>query len=713
LWTVTGDAAYDELGNSCATIGDFTGDGIPEIIGGAPYDQNNGQDCGLIRVYDGATGIIIHSFDGNDMSDELGRRVAGPGDIDGDGLPDFMAAAPNDEIGGALSGTVTVYSGQTAIVLHTLVGSAGNEKLGSSMDYIGDVDGDGNDDLLIGATEKGSGASAMAGFVKVFSGATGAVLYTVNGLAANDQFGYAVAGGRDINNDGVPDFLAGAYGQDTNGTNAGSVSAHSGADGSMIWTAFGDSARDHLGNSVSFIGDVNGDGVADAIAGALEDDNNATNCGSVRIFDGATGAVITTLNGSNANDHFGYSVSDLGDLSGDGIEEFMVGVYGFDGLSGKDSGMIVIYNGATMAVHGSVEGTLGDDRLGTSMDAAGDMSGDGSPDFISGGRQRGGAAIGNGQGFITAFDPSVGPPPPPIHWPNLPTAFVPLASLGSGGYADGFESYAGIMPTHMAANALNSLSRLADPDAWCNIGQMGIVSGPHAGAYGLELGGAPVMSSYHDVSNGLVIGIDGTGSTSLVLDYWAINFGEENHSDDGIWLSNDGANWERVQTNWGHVTPGMWMQVMGVDLTATSVDTQAPFYLMFAQQDNYEYGSADGIGIDDIHVHEPAPAGPTLAMTPNPPVAGGMATFDVTNNAPGDLVIIAYSLTGGGPTSTMFGTAELSPPFYTLPYLTANASGLATITAFVPFAVQGMQIWVQALNRYQVLFTNGITFTVQ
>ena len=708
IWTQYGDAFYDELGRSVDSVGDLNGDGIDEIIAGAPLDDNNGQESGMARIFNGATGVAIVSIDGDDTQDEFGSAVAGLGDINGDGVNDFAIGASDDENNGAQSGTVKVYSGATFTILYQWDGSAAAESLGFSLSFIGDIDGDGNNDVLVGATQKANGASTLPGQVLLYSGATGLPIYATNGLVANDQFGWAIDGGMDVDGDGINDWVAGHYGQDTNGTNAGAVSLHSGATGTQLWIAYGDSARDHLGESVALIGDVDGDGIPDVIAGASEDDNNGTDSGSVRIFSGVSGAVLGTLDGETALDGFGDSVSSHADINGDGRSEFLVGASRFDGLVGKDCGKLYVIDGFSFGVLTSVEGIVADDRLGYSVSGCGDLNADGLPDFIGGGNQRGGAAVGNGNGFIRAYDSAGTPPPPPLRWPNLPSNFL---ALGVAGYSENFDTHAGVLPNYMAVNELETISRGVDPDAWCNIGQNGIPSTTNSGIYCLEMGGVPSgMSSNHEVSNGLVIGLDATGSTSLVLDYWAINYGEENQADDGIWISNDGTTWESVQTSWSAVSLGSWTQVTDVDLSNTSVNTSAPFYLLFAQSDNFEYGSVDGIGIDDISVHQPGPVGPTLTISPNPPIAGQSATLIVSNNTANDLVFIAYSLAGGGPTNTAFGIADLTPPFFALPALIANVNGDAGLAATPPPFLTGRQMWMQALNHTQIVFSNGINF---
>ncbi|MDP6941745.1 MAG: hypothetical protein QGH51_06935 [Planctomycetota bacterium] len=708
IWTVAGPTIYDELGRSVDAIGDLNGDGYDEVIGGAPYAAANGQDCGLITVYDGASSSILFNIDGDDARDEMGLRVAGVGDVNGDNVPDFAGAAPSDELGGNGSGTVRVYSGSTGALLHQFIGSAADEHLGGDLSYLGDVNGDGRADILIGATQKGGGASTQYGFASVYSGASGALLYTVSGSAANDQFGYAVGGGGDLDGDGVNDFAVGVYGDDTNGLNTGAVHVFSGATGLLIWSAFGDNDRDHLGNKVAILGDLNGDGACEVGAGAIEDDNLATDGGAVRIFDGATGAILTTLDGQNALDEMGSSIARYSDITGDGIEEFLVGVHGWDGVVGKDSGLIMVIDGSNFTTVQFVEGTLADDRLGFSCAGAGDINGDNIDDYIGGARQRGGAGVGNGTGYVRAFDSTGTPPPPPVRWPNLPSTFM---AVGANGYVEDFEALAGSIPSHMAVNELDAISRTADPEAWCNLGQNGPCISSNSGIFALELGGNPVMSVHHDVANGLVVGIDGTGSTSLVLDYWAINYGEENHLDDGIWVSNDGTNWEAVQSKWGHIpSSATWTQVLDLDLTTTTVSTTGQFYLLFAQADNYEYGTADGIGIDDFTVREAGSGGPTLVVSPFPPVGGQAVTLGVDNNNPGDMVIICYSMVGGGPTSTPWGTALLTPPVAYLPFLFADPAGSVSFPATAPPALTGRPMWMQALNHTQGIFSNGLNW---
>jgi hypothetical protein len=710
---VTGDSNYDFYGNAISNLGDINGDGLEEIIVAAPGDDNNAQDCGLVRVLDGATGVTIYTYDGDSQGDDFGKAVTNVGDVNGDGVFDFAGSAWTDDNNGGGSGMIRVYSGSNGSLIHQIDGSAA-DYLGGSLGYIGDINNDGFADILAGATQKnpsGSGPSTAAGYAEVFSGATGASLLRVNGSVANDQFGYAVMGGSDLNGDGTPDFVVGVYGDDVVALNSGAVHAFSGANGSALWTTRGTGVKDHLGNALALTGDLNNDGVDDILAGAILDDNNGSDSGSCFILSGANGSVIATLDGENAGDQFGSSVASYNDFNGDQIPEFLVGADHFNGQYGTDSGKIYVYDGATQTLLMSVEGGLSGDRLGYSCAGAGDMDGDGLPEFIGGARQYGGMGSSNGRGYVTVYDTVGTPPPPPPTWPNLPSTFVSTA----GGYFEDFEAMAGTVPSHMSTNALDMFFRSSDPDAWANVGQNAPALSAQSGAYCLELGGNPNgMSGHHEVANSLVIGVDGTGSSHLMLDYWAIDHGDENHDDDGVFLSADGTNWESVQLYWAHIpSTSTWTQVKDVDLTTTSVDTTQPFYLLIGQADNYEYAGGDGIGLDDIHVREWAPPSPTLTVTPDPPVAGQPALLNIAFNNPGDMVILAYSFVGGGPTSTPYGDLYLSPPFSQFPTLFANAAGNAGFSANVPPAVQGWNVWLHSLNMTQSIWTNPLATTFQ
>ncbi|MFA6548848.1 MAG: integrin alpha, partial [Candidatus Margulisiibacteriota bacterium] len=141
---------------------------------------------------------------------------------------------------------------------------------GCSVSTAGDVNGDSRSDFIVGAYFADPGGLSAAGTAYVYSGATGTVLYTLNGAAAGDNFGASVSTAGDVNGDGKSDFIVGADLTDPAGvgTNAGTAYVYSGATGTLLYSRNGAAAGDNFGHSVSTAGDVNGDGKSDFIVGA-------------------------------------------------------------------------------------------------------------------------------------------------------------------------------------------------------------------------------------------------------------------------------------------------------------------------------------------------------------------------------------------------------------------------------------------------------------
>jgi len=162
--------------------------------------------------------------------------VSGLGDVNGDLVPDLVVAASHANPGGlADAGSVWVFSGLDRTLLHRFDDTAAGELFGSSLANVGDLDGDGVNDLAIGARAAGPGGRTAAGSVFVHSGASGALLFRFDGAADGDLLGTSVAAAGDVDRDGVPDVLAGAPLADPNGVGAaGSAFLFSGLSGERI-----------------------------------------------------------------------------------------------------------------------------------------------------------------------------------------------------------------------------------------------------------------------------------------------------------------------------------------------------------------------------------------------------------------------------------------------------------------------------------------------
>jgi predicted lipoprotein with Yx(FWY)xxD motif len=381
-YVVNGDSANDQFGSSVSGAGDVNNDGFDDLIVGASGDDNNGSNSGSARVLSGATGAILYTFDGDSANDLFGSSVSGAGDVNNDGFDDLIVGAYQDDNNGTNSGSARVFSGATGAILYTFNGDSANDLFGSSVSGAGDVNNDGFDDLIVGARNDDN-IGIDSGSARVLSGANGAILYTFNGDSASDQFGSSVSGAGDVNNDGFADLIVGASGDDNNGSDSGSARVFSGATGAILSTFNGDSAGDSFGISVSGAGDVNNDGFDDLIVGAFRDDNNGSNSGSARVFSGATGAILYTFNGDSAGDNFGRSVSGAGDVNNDGFDDLIVGAV-LDDNNGDASGNARVFSGANGSILFSSNGDSANDVFGTSVSGAGDVNNDGFDDLIVG-----------------------------------------------------------------------------------------------------------------------------------------------------------------------------------------------------------------------------------------------------------------------------------------------------------------------------------------
>jgi hypothetical protein len=282
LLVLRGEAAGDRFGTDARTVGDLDDDGKPELLIGAPKHDAAGQDAGRAYLFDGESGDYLHAFDGERAGDELGggelagfregdhsllvvaALKAGPnnggrvyawsgttyekhfsldgdtgsvnlgwfvsivGDVNADGMPDILATDWHDSSSGPGYGRVWVCSGKDGAVLHDLRGHVQGENFGIGSCEAGDLDGDGHDDLAIGAWQN-SELAPSAGKVYLISGKTGQPMGTLTGRIPGDTLGFDATNIGDVDGDEVPDLLLTSAYNAAKGTKAGRTYVVSGA----------------------------------------------------------------------------------------------------------------------------------------------------------------------------------------------------------------------------------------------------------------------------------------------------------------------------------------------------------------------------------------------------------------------------------------------------------------------------------------------------
>ena len=404
---LNGEAAYDYSGRSVSAAGDINGDGFDDLLIGANGANPNGSRSGTTYVVFGQVGgfgaeLQLSSLNGSNgfkihgeaAYDYSGLSVSAAGDINGDGFDDILIGAYRADPNGSYSGTAYVVFGQAggfgaALQLSSLNGSNGfkihgeaaGDTSGRSVSKAGDINGDGFDDILIGAFGADPNGSRSGTTYVVFgraggfgaefqlSSINGSNGFKIHGEAANDNSGRSVSAAGDINGDGFDDILIGANEADPNGSYSGTtyvvfgqaggfgaalqLSSLNGSNGFKI---HGEAAGDYSGNSVSAAGDINGDGFDDILIGAFGADPNAFSSGATYVVFGQAGGFgaalqLSSLNGSNGfkihgeavYDYSGRSVSAAGDINGDGFDDLLIGANGADPNAGNSGATYVIF----------------------------------------------------------------------------------------------------------------------------------------------------------------------------------------------------------------------------------------------------------------------------------------------------------------------------------------------------------------------------------
>jgi len=473
------------FGAAVSPAGDVNGDGYADVAVGAPYDDTYGTDAGYVRVYAGGAGGLqtgtILWWEASSFADaHFGNWLAPAGDVNGDGkgdllvgqegqvnvaqslqgtmylnrfystphpayaftagdvnadgLSDVVIGNPNHTNGESFEGRVAVYSGggdgPTTWSTWNVTTVYENPNMGWSVASAGDVNGDGLDDVLVGAPTwdvLSTPSDVDNGAVFLYLGGTAGPSANPNWYflgATGDQLGVAVCGLGDVNGDGFADFAVGAH---QPGYGNGKVHVFHGGGalgGPPARTLTGPSFDSYFGGALTG-GDFNGDGYADLAVGASHDDpfNGATipNGGSAFLYLGGPGGIAPANAwagaGGQQDEHYGTSLNGFADLDADGFTDLVVGAPDLDigsPFSVVDCGRVVEYAGGPTAgvlvLRQSLNGGA-NERFGASVANAGDVNGDGYGDVVVGApsanqtiQSQGRAAVhaGSGSGLVAA-----------------------------------------------------------------------------------------------------------------------------------------------------------------------------------------------------------------------------------------------------------------------------------------------------------------------
>jgi len=418
--------------------------GSTEVWESAAQDLDTNCDGDLYT----SLGTAEYLFHGQDGSEHAGNSVSSAGDVDGDGLDDLLVGAyyadgvdpsGNDGfrpgkvyliLGSSLGTSSTI---NLSLADYSFGGEASGDQAGVSVSSAGDVDGDGLDDILVGARYNDDGG----GVVSIYDGAGKAYLilgsslgsaptinlsladYSFVGENIHDYAGTSVASAGDVDGDGLDDLLVGAPGNDDGGGSddlswdgagkaylilGSSLGTSPVIDLSLADYSFvGEDSWNFAGTSVSSAGDVDDDGLDDILVAAIGNADGGSSGGKVYvILGGSLGAPSTidlsladySLVAEGADDHAGQSVSTAGDVNGDGLEDILVGAYGNDD-GGLNAGVTYLILGSSLGVS-SINLSSADytfvgestyDYSGRSVSSAGDVDGDGLGDLFVGAGQ--------------------------------------------------------------------------------------------------------------------------------------------------------------------------------------------------------------------------------------------------------------------------------------------------------------------------------------
>jgi Ca2+-binding RTX toxin-like protein len=422
---------------------DVNGDGRPDAILGA-FGAGDGG-VAYVRFGDGSGGVrdLAGSDDGGfrikgQTRDSAGFSVGCAGDVNDDGREDVLVGAFGASANGrATSGTAYVVFGRAdseEVDLgalgdggYRIDGAAAGDRAGISVAGLGDLNGDGLADVIVGANgadnngRSGSGSAYVVfgkrGTAAIDLAALGERGYRIDGVAAGDQAGFSVAAAGDVNGDDRPDTIVGAFVADDNGrANSGSayvVFGRASGGGAIDLAAPGDdgfaiqgaAAGDRTGTSVSTAGDVNRDGLADLLVGGDQAANSGPGVayvvfgksGTTAIDLAAPGSRGYSIDGAVPNDRTGFSVSDLGDVNEDGRPDALIGAYDADPRAREGAGSAyVVYGGSdtdTVSLNPlllteeqgyRIDGASAGDRLGRSVSGAGETGGGPRADLLLG-----------------------------------------------------------------------------------------------------------------------------------------------------------------------------------------------------------------------------------------------------------------------------------------------------------------------------------------
>ncbi len=436
------EEAGGNFGRAVDGIGDVDNDGYADLLVGADLEDVAGLSAaGRAYVFSGQTGdtLVALTSEAPQSNGRFGGSVTDLGDVSMDGIPDYAVAAWNeDEAGVTNVGRVYVYSGATHTILYVakspVLDSGGS--FGVKIAKVGDVSGDGINDMAVGALAQSDAGLSSAGKAYVVSGATGAVVHTLSSPnpETNGAFGNWVADVGDIDGDTMSEIAVGAFFEEPDGSPfaAGRAYVFNGASGNLVYSlhSTNEVSDGFFGGYVAGGGDVDGDGIPDILVGARGEIGSASKSGRLYAFSGDTGDTLFTLLSpfDQLNGQFG-SVAGIGDYNMDGYDDFVVGAAGEDNGAGR----AYVYDGQTRDTLASFQSPNAEENgfMGARLESAGDVNGDGSNDIIvSAARENPGtspAESGRAYVFLLGTDTGVGvettPRSKPVSASNYPNPF--------------------------------------------------------------------------------------------------------------------------------------------------------------------------------------------------------------------------------------------------------------------------------------------------